>query len=70
MTGTPPFTPVAAVGPAPIAATRGPAPVDFGAIAGMQQQDLLARYAGQQQQQSTALGIPTTLAAAYLGRTT
>ena len=68
MTGTTPFTQVAASGPSPIVPTGGPAPVDFGAIAGMQQRDALARYAGQQQQQSTALGIPTTLAAAYLGR--
>jgi len=36
----------------------------------MQQRDALARYAGQRQQQSAALGIPTTLLAARLGRTT
>ena len=70
MTGTTPFTQVAAAGPSPIAATGGPAPVDLGAITGMQQRDALARYAGQQQQQATALGIPTTLLAARLGRTT
>ena len=70
MTGTTPFTQVAAAGPSPIAPTGGPAPVDLGAITGMQQRDARARYAGQRQQQSAALGIPTTLLAARLGRTT
>jgi hypothetical protein len=68
MTGTTPFTQIAAQGPPGIAPVAGPAPVDLGAIAAAQQADALARYQGAQQQQATLLGIPTTLAAARLGR--
>ena len=69
MTGTTPFTQIAAQGPPGIAPVAGPAPVDLGALAAAQQADALARYQGAQQQQATALGIPTTLLAARLGRT-
>lgn len=69
MTGTTPFTQVATQGPPGIAPVAGPAPVDLGAIAASQQADALARYQGAQTQQATALGIPTTLLAARLGRT-
>jgi len=69
MTSTTPFTQIAAQGPPGIAPVAGPAPVDLGgAIAASQQADLLARYQGAQMQQATLLGIPTTLAAAHLGR--
>ena len=69
LTGQTPFTQAAAAGPLlQPGGVAGPAPVDFGNIAAMQQQDALARYAGAQQQQAGALGIPTTLAAAFLGR--
>ena len=69
MTGTTPFTQVATQGPPGIAPVAGAAPVDLGAIAASQQADALARYQGAQTQQATALGIPTTLLAARLGRT-
>jgi len=68
MTGTTPFTQIAAQAPPGVAGASGPAPVDLGALAAAQQADALARYQGAQQQQATALGIPTTLLAASLGR--
>ena len=68
MTGTTPFTQIAAQGPPTVAPVTGPSPVDLGNIAAMQQQDALARFQGQQQQQATALGVPTTLLASLLGR--
>jgi hypothetical protein len=67
ITGTTPFTQAAAAGPPRVAPVPGPSPVDLGAIAGLQQQDALARFQGAQQRQSTALGVPTTLLAARLG---
>jgi len=66
MTGTTPFTQVAAQGPAGVPSVAGPAPVDLGNIAAMQQQDALARFQGQQQRQATALGLPVTLGASLL----
>ena len=69
LTGQTPFTQSAAMGPAlNPGGVAGPAPVDFGNIAAMQQQDALARYSGAQQQQAGALNIPTSLAAAFIGR--
>jgi hypothetical protein len=68
MTGATPFTQVAAQGPAGVAPVPSPAPVDLGKIAALQQQDAIARFQGQQQQQATMLGIPTTIAAARWGR--
>ena len=68
ITGTTPFTQAAAVGPPRVAPAAGPAPVDLGAIAGMQQADALARFQGAQQRQASALNVPVTLGAAYLGR--
>ena len=67
ITGTTPFSQAAAIGPPRVSPATGPAPVDLGAIAGLQQQDALARFQGAQQRQSTALGVPTTLLAARLG---
>jgi signal transduction histidine kinase len=66
MTGTTPFTQVAAQGPAPVGAVSGPAPVDLGAITSMQQADALARYQGAQQRQSTMLGLGATLGGSVL----
>jgi len=68
ITGTTPFTQAAAVGPPRVSPAPGPAPVDLGAIAGMQQADALARFQGAQQRQASALNVPVTLGAAYLGR--
>jgi len=67
LTGTTPFSQAAAQGPGPLAAVAGPPPADLGALAAAQQADRLARFQGQQQQQATMLGIPTTLLAASLG---
>jgi len=67
LTGSTPFSQQAAAGPPGIPAARAPSPVDLGAIAGLQQQDALARFQGAQQRQSSALAIPTTLLAAKLG---
>ena len=67
ITGTTPFSQAAAIGPPRVSPATGPAPVDLGAIAGLQQQDALARFQGAQQRQATALGVPTTLLAARLG---
>ena len=67
MTGTTPFTQSAAAGPGSLAPVAGPPPADLGALAAAQQSDRLARFQGAQQQQATALGIPTTLLAASLG---
>jgi len=67
MTGTTPFTQAAAQGPGALAPVAGPPPADLGALAAAQQSDRLARFQGAQQQQATALGIPTTLLAASLG---
>ena len=68
LTGSTPFSQVAAAGPPGIPAARAPSPVDLGAISGLQQQDALARFQGEQQRQSTALSVPTTLGAALIGR--
>ena len=68
LTGSTPFSQAAAQGPGPLAPVAGPPPIDLGAIAAAQQADRLARFQGQQQQQATALGIPTTLGAAFLSR--
>jgi hypothetical protein len=67
MTGSTPFTQSAAAGPGSLAPVAGPPPADLGALAAAQQSDRLARFQGAQQQQATALGIPTTLLAASLG---
>ena len=67
LTGTTPFTQAAAQGPGTLAPVQGPPPVDLGSLAAAQQADRLARFQGAQQQQATALGIPTTLLAASLG---
>jgi hypothetical protein len=66
LTGTTPFSQAAAVGPGPLAPVAGPPPADLGALAAAQQADRLARFQGQQQQQATMLGIPTTLLAASM----
>ena len=66
MTGTTPFTQVAAQGPAGVARVTGPAPVDLGAITALQQADALARFQGAQQQQGTLLGLGSTLGGAFL----
>ena len=66
MTGTTPFTQVAAQGPMPVAPVSGPAPVDLGAITSTQQADALARFQGAQQQQSTLLGLGATLGGSVL----
>jgi hypothetical protein len=68
MTGTTPFTQAAAVGPAPIAPTRGPAPVDLGALATVGQSDALARYRGQVAQQGSGMDLLGTLGAGLLRR--
>ncbi|MAH48440.1 hypothetical protein CMI37_21625 [Candidatus Pacearchaeota archaeon] len=68
LTGTTPFSQAAAQGPGSLAPVAGPPPADLGALAAAQQADRLARFQGAQQAQATALSIPTTLAAAYLGR--
>ena len=68
ITGSTTFSQAAAAGPPRIAPVTGPAPVDLGAIAGMQQADALARFQGAQQRQASALNVPVTLGAAYLGR--
>ena len=66
LTGTTPFSQAAAAGPGPLAPVAGPPPADLGALAAAQQADRLARFQGQQQQQATMLGIPTTLLAASM----
>jgi hypothetical protein len=68
MRGSTPFTQVAAAGPAPIAPTAGPAPVDLGALGALGQADALARYTGAVDQQGAALGLLGTLGAGILGR--
>ena len=68
LTGSTPFSQAAAQGPGGLAPVTAPPPVDLGAIAAAQQADRLARYRGAQQQQATALGIPTTLGAAFLSK--
>jgi hypothetical protein len=68
MTGTTPFTQIAAQGPPGIAPVAGPAPVDLGAIAASQQADALARYQGAQYERAAALGAATTLGGAVIGR--
>jgi hypothetical protein len=68
MTGTTPFTQAAAAGPAPIAPTRGPAPVDLGALATVGQSDALARYRGQVAQQGSGMDLLGTLGAGLLRR--
>jgi hypothetical protein len=68
MTGTTPFTQIAAQGPPGIAPVSGPAPVDLGAIAASQQADALARYQGAQYERAAALGAATTLGGAVIGR--
>mgnify|MGYP003646549409 FL=1 len=70
LTGTTPFSQAAAQGPGALAPVAAPPPVDLGRLAAAQQADNLARYQGAQQRQGTALGIPTALGAAYLGRNT
>jgi len=67
LTGTTPFSQAAATSPGPLAPVQGPPPVDLGSLAAAQQADRLARFQGAQQQQATALGIPTTLLAAGIG---
>ena len=68
MTGTTPFTQIAAQGPPGIAPVAGPAPVDLGAIAASQQADALARYQGAQYERAAALGAASTLGGAFIGR--
>ena len=66
ITGTTPFSQAAVQGPPVVAPVTGPAPVDFGNIAAMQQADQIARFQGAQQQQQTMLGLPITLGASLL----
>jgi hypothetical protein len=66
MTGTTPFTQVAAAGPSPVPPTPGPAPIDLGGIATLQQADAMARFRGAQQQQSTLLGLGATIGGSLL----
>ena len=68
MTGTTPFTQVAAQGPPGVAPVAGPMPVDLGALATMGQADALARYQGQIAQQGAGLDLLGTLGAGALRR--
>jgi hypothetical protein len=68
MTGTTPFTQVAAQGPMPVAPVSGPAPVDLGALAAAGQADALGAFQGGVAQRAAWLEPLAALGGGYLSR--
>ena len=68
MTGTTPFTQVAAQGPIPVAPISGPAPVDLGALAAAGQADALGAFQGGVAQRAAWLEPLAALGGGYLSR--
>ena len=66
ISGQTPFSQAAVSGGPSLAPVSSPSPVDLGALTQLPQGDALARYGGDLQRQSAALGIPTTLFSSWL----